>query len=151
MRKQLYQNMLLRLKSLADENNEAVFTTVGLWADGAAATLQAADMPAVLMECGETEWKTLGGGSQEALHTLKLHILTAPGSNATGETATAEILQAFDLSARVYSSLLAMQNESGCCRTLRRAASAATFTAGGCMDNTDTYRMLAVERSWGES
>lgn len=149
MRKQLYQNLLDRLKATTDENNETAFATVGLWTAGAANALQAAQMPAALLECGETEWKTLGAGAQEALLTLKLHILTAPGSHVTEEAATAEVLRAFDLSARAYASLLAMPGGADGCRSLKRTASAAALTEQGQMDHTDTYQMLAIERIAG--
>ena len=102
-------------------------------------------MPAVLMECGERVWKTLGGGSQEALLTLKLHILTAPTEDTSEDTSTEQILNAFELSGRVYTALLSMRIDRNAPHNMRRTASIATFSAEGFMDNTDTYQLLTVE------
>lgn len=115
MRKKLYQDILTCLKSLTDENGAPLFKTTGLWSGNSETGTPSVAMPAVLMECGESVWKTLGGGSQEALLTLKLHILTAPTEDTSEDTSTEQILNAFELSGRVYTALLSMRID----RTLR--------------------------------
>lgn len=145
MRKKLYQDILTCLKSLTDENGAPLFKTTGLWSGNSETGTPSVAMPAVLMECGESVWKTLEGGSQEALLTLKLHILTAPTEDTSEDTSTEQILNAFELSGRVYTALLSMRIDRNAPHNMRRTASIATFSAEGFMDNTDTYQLLTVE------
>lgn len=145
MRKELYQSILACLKAIKDENEEALFKSIGLWNTESTVVLQPSCLPAVFLECGQTDWKMLGGGTQEALLTLKLHLLTATTDSATTEAATQQALTAFDLSAKAYNALQAMRTNGNGCRNLKRTLSVASFTKEGCMDNTDTYQLLTVE------
>lgn len=106
MRRFLYLSLIDRLKQLTDQDGQSVIKTFDLWNEQVSFIEQeeAFDTPAVFIEFLPVKW--VGGGTQQADVTLRLHIVTAwNGSARDGNTFQQQTLERFNLLDRIDSHL----------------------------------------------
>ena len=92
MQKQLYLDLIDRLKTIADESGAPAIQHFDLWNRSVEFIEEERifPFPAVFFEFGEFAWRTQGGGRQDATVTLTLHIL----AKAEAPTADGDLQQA---------------------------------------------------------
>lgn len=104
MRKFIYLSLIEKLKQLTVPDGTPVIHTFDLWNEQVEYIEQeeAFDTPAVFIEFRPVQWATLGGGTQRAEITIRLHIVTRwDGSARDGSQFQQQSLERFDLLDRI--------------------------------------------------
>lgn len=152
MRKQLYLNLIDRLKSVKDKNSISLIKTFDLWNEQIDFIEQegAFDIPAVFIEFLPIEWKTLGGNIQQADASIRLHVVTPwKGSERDGSLYQEQALQRFDLLEQIHSCLFNYQKEyeHGNFCMFRRTSSTTNHNHDELVEDIETFTFRVMEKA----
>lgn len=116
MRKFLYLSLIDRLKQLKDEAGEPAIKTFDLWNEQVEFIEQEEVFytPAAFIEFMPVKWANLGGATQRAEVTIRLHIVTPwDGSARDGSIFQRQSLERFDLLDRIDHHLFNIMGSNG--------------------------------------
>jgi hypothetical protein len=104
MRKQLYIDIREQLKTIKDENNEQLFKHVDMFNRQLefAGQENSFYLPAIFVEFGEMNWRTLGNRIQECEFYIRLHVLT---EWIAGNANEGDAMDAFDAIDKVVAAM----------------------------------------------
>lgn len=146
MRKKLYLAIIERLKELTDEHGNRLIKHFDLWNMNVEfIELETAfEMPAVFVEFTPIEWKTLGGGVQQANVSLNLHVVTAySGSAAEGSDFQTDAIAYFDLLDKIHHHLFGLKGTGF--NALKRTGSATNHNHEEIIESIETYETMVID------
>lgn len=150
MRHFLYLSLIDRLKQLTDPTGDSVIKTFDLWNEQVEFIEQEEvfDTPAVFIEFMPVKWTSLGGGTQRAEVTIRLHIVTPwDGSARDGSQFQQQSLDRFDLLDRIDRHLFNIMGGNG--RTefnmFRRAGSSTNHNHEEIVEDISDYTCMVMD------
>ncbi|MDR0937977.1 MAG: hypothetical protein LBN29_01290 [Mediterranea sp.] len=151
MRRLLYLSLIERLKTLTDDNGQPVIKTFDLWNEQVEFIEQEEifAMPAVFIEMQPLKWATLGGDSQQADATVRLHILTPwDGSSRDGSQFQEQTLARFDLLDRIDRCLFNLTADDGQAQIymFRRSGTATNHNHGEVVEDISDHSFRVTQR-----
>lgn len=151
MRHFLYITLIDRLSRLTGEAGEPVIRTFDLWNEQIEYIEQEETfaVPAIFIEFRPLEWTTLGGSTQRAEATIRLHIVTQwNGSARQGSFCQRQSLERFDLLDRIDHHLFNLQADNGnvSVNAFRRAASSTNHNHEELVEDISDYTCMVVEK-----
>ncbi|HOU67615.1 MAG TPA: hypothetical protein PKW49_03400 [Paludibacteraceae bacterium] len=148
MRKQLYLDIKNRLKTVAGNDGQQLFLHFDLWNRQVEFLEQETPFacPAVFVEFGEMEWKTLGQRVQECGLTVRLHIVTEWHAGTSDYSPTEQqALEFLDITDRVVAALQGFS--ASYMNSWMRTRSITNHDHETYVDNIEEYNCLLRDQS----